>query len=265
MNLLFQTLALASLLATPTPSADERGDQLLGATRKGDLSAVRKLLDEGADVNTRTRYASTPLFFACDRGHVEIARLLIARGADVNVKDNFYNATALTWAMSKKHDELVALLVEHGVDVSEALNDAISEGDLKVFQLILDKGKLDQEMLDTGLLTATVLKSEKNEGMAKQLQEKGARPVNVALDEATLRGYEGQYSESGTNLTFAVKDSALNFVTSQASTPVHPRARDRFRFVQQGFDFVFERDGEGRVVAVRFPSRGGDLRLKKVN
>jgi len=119
------TLALASsvnlsLVGTVFASADERGDQLLAATRKGDLALVKQLLDEGANVNARTRYDSTPLFFACDRGHIEIARLLIERGADLNVKDNFYSATALGWAMSKKHDDIVALLIEKGVDATGA-------------------------------------------------------------------------------------------------------------------------------------------------
>ena len=252
-------------VATPSLLADERGDQLLAATRKGDVASVKRLLDEGANVNSRTRYDSTPLFFACDRGNLEMVKLLIERGADLNVKDNFYNATALTWAMSKKHDEIVALLVEKGVDVTEALGDSIREGDRKLLQLILDKGKLSQNALDDALLVATVMKNEKNDGMAALLEARGAKAIRFDVDDATLKNYEGKFSEGDTNLTFAVKEGQLNFVTPQASTPLVPSEKDRFRFVQGRLEFIFERDPGGSVTGLRFASRGGDMKLKRAN
>lgn len=134
--------------------ADELGDQLLAATRKGDLASVKQLLDKGADVNTKTRYESTPLFFACDRGHLEIARLLIERGAKLNVHDNFYNATALSWAMNKKHDAIVELMIDKGVDPSDALMSSVQNGDKKLFRLVLDKGTLSKPLLDSALTGA---------------------------------------------------------------------------------------------------------------
>ncbi len=256
------TLAAGSANATP---ADEKGELLLAATRKGDLAAVKNLLDEGANVNARTRYDSTPLFFACDRGHLEVARLLIERGADVNVKDNFYNASALGWAMSKKHESLVALLIEKGADASEALYGSIQGGDPVLFGLILEKGKLSQATLDEALLVATVLKNEKNAGMAKQLEDRGAKAIDFPVDEATLKTYEGKFTEGDTNLTFAVKEGKLNFVTPQASTPLTPIAKDRFKFVQSRLEFIFERDAQGAVSGLRFASRGGDMKLKRAN
>jgi ankyrin repeat protein len=259
-------LALALGLAALTPSsADEKGDLLLAATRKGDVASVKRLLDEGANVNARTRYNSTPLFFACDRGNLEIATLLISRGADLNVKDNFYNATALTWAMSKKHDAIVALLVEKGVDVTDALGGAAREGDRKLLDLILEKGKVTQAALDDALLVATVMKNDKNQGIAAVLEAKGAKAPSFVVDETALKAYEGKFSEADTNFTFAVKEGKLNFVTPQASTVLIPLSKDRFRFVQAGFDFNFERDAQGNVAGVRFASRGGDTKLKKVN
>jgi ankyrin repeat protein len=259
-------LALAICLVVGTPShADEKGDLLLAATRKGDVTSVKRLLDEGANVNARTRYNSTPLFFACDRGNLEIATLLISRGADLNVKDNFYNATALTWAMSKKHDAIVGLLIEKGVDVTDALAGAAREGDRKLLDLILEKGKVTQAALDDALLVATVMKNDKNQGMAAVLEAKGAKAPSFVVDETALKSYEGKFSEADTNFTFAVKEGKLNFVTPQASTVLIPLSKDRFRFVQAGFDFNFERDAQGNVAGVRFASRGGDTKLKKVN
>ena len=87
-------------------------EALSAATRKGDAAAVKKLLDEGVDVNTKYRYNRTALSFAADRGHVDVVKVLLERGADVNAKDTFYGATALLWAirpameLTPRHEEL---------------------------------------------------------------------------------------------------------------------------------------------------------------
>ena len=265
----FPALFLLALSLAPAPSAgplaDEKGEQLLAATRKGDLAEVRRLLDAGADVNARTRYDSTPLFFAADRGHVEVARLLIERGADLNVKDNFYNATALGLAMSKKHTAVVALFAEKGADVSEALSQSVQGGDQALFDLLLDKGKLTQAALDEALLIATAMPTEKNAPMAKALEAKGARALNYAVDGPTLKSYEGKYAEGDSNLTFQVKEGKLNFVSPQSPTPLVASARDRFKFVQAQLEFTFDRDAQGNVSGVRYLSRGGEVKLRKVN
>ena len=84
----------------PAPRCNDRAEALAEAARKGDAAAVKKLLDEGVDVNTKFRYGATALSYACDRGHLDVVKLLLDRGADVNVRDTFYSATPLTWAVS---------------------------------------------------------------------------------------------------------------------------------------------------------------------
>jgi uncharacterized protein len=114
-------------------ASSEKADALSEAARKGDAAAVKKLLDEGVDVNTKFRYNRTALSFAADRGNVEVVKVLLERGADVNVKDTFYNATALSWAISPamdrkvpQHDEVVRLLVTSGKLSAEVLSDALA-------------------------------------------------------------------------------------------------------------------------------------------
>jgi uncharacterized protein len=115
-----------------SPSAGDKGDALADAARKGDAAIVKKLLDEGVDVNTKYRYGATALFYACDRGHVDVVKLLIDRGADIHVKDTFYGATPLTWAVSPamgrkpQHVDVVRLLLAKGGYASEALSDALA-------------------------------------------------------------------------------------------------------------------------------------------
>lgn len=48
---------------------------------------MRSLLSAGATVNARDEESSTPLHYACVRGHVDAVRLLVAAGADVAAID----------------------------------------------------------------------------------------------------------------------------------------------------------------------------------
>src|SRR5439155_24934472 len=114
------------------------------AARGGDVAAVRKLLDEGVDVNTKYRYDRTALSFACDRGHLDVVKLLLDRGADVNIEDTFYHATPLTWAVSPalgrkpQHAEIVGLLLKRGAKRKDgALMGAVAAKDLEMTKTVL--------------------------------------------------------------------------------------------------------------------------------
>jgi ankyrin repeat protein len=127
-------LVLQSALpaAAQSSAPGEQADALAEAARKGDAAIVKKLLDEGVDVNTKYRYGATVLSYACDRGHVDVVKLLLDRGADPLVKDTFYNATPLTWAVSPamgrkpQHVEVVRLLLAKGGYDAETLSNALA-------------------------------------------------------------------------------------------------------------------------------------------
>jgi ankyrin repeat protein len=243
-------------------AADDLGEQLLAASRKGDVAVVKQLLDKGADVNAKNRYNSTPLFFACDRGHFEVAKLLIERGADMNVKDNFYNATALTWAMNKKHNDIVELMITKGVDATDAFRGSIQGNDQKMFQMVLEKGKVNQSLLDEGLLMAKIAKREE---MIKTLEGKGAKNIEIPIDEATAKLYEGKYQDGDSVFTFVIKDGKLAFSQQNGSIALIPVAKDQFRLIQFGLHFFFDRDEKGAVNGVRYTARGGETKMKKVS
>jgi len=86
----FWIFLLAMLI--PISCLADPAEDLLAAVRKGDASRVKVLLEQGADVNAKSPYGATALFFAADRGNMEIIRILIDHGADVKVKDTFYGA-----------------------------------------------------------------------------------------------------------------------------------------------------------------------------
>ena len=122
MQLLTTLLAVIALAQAPPPS---KADQLQDAARKGDAAAVKKLLDEGIDVNTKFRYGTTALFFACDHGHIDVVKVLLDKGADLTVKDSFYGFTPLMLAVSPaqtkkpEHTEIAKLLIARGAPGKE--------------------------------------------------------------------------------------------------------------------------------------------------
>jgi ankyrin repeat protein len=48
----------------------------------GHAEAVQALLEEGADVHAKTNGGGTPLHFACEGNHHDIAAMLRAKGAE---------------------------------------------------------------------------------------------------------------------------------------------------------------------------------------
>ena len=68
---------------------------LVEAAARGDVAEVRRLLDDGADVDERDAQGRTAVTAAALGDHVEVARVLIAAGADVDLQDSDRNNALL--------------------------------------------------------------------------------------------------------------------------------------------------------------------------
>lgn len=90
------------------------------AADDGDVEKVRQLLDQGEDVNRRTKHGWTPLHLAAKKNRLDVAALLIDRGADLNIVG--WGATPLQDAAFQNHGAMGELLRERGatVDASSA-------------------------------------------------------------------------------------------------------------------------------------------------
>jgi ankyrin repeat protein len=82
---------------------------LIDASLDGDLSRIRRLLRQGADVNFRNGVGMTALSLSAWKGYTEACRLLVESGADPNWKD-IHGETALHMAELSMHRETIEYL-----------------------------------------------------------------------------------------------------------------------------------------------------------
>lgn len=87
---------------------------LIEAIEAGDAAEVARLLESGADPNTRTRWGSTALIAAVQEGSLEMVELLLAHGADVRARDEG-GGTALHTGTRKL--EILRRLLDAGAEV----------------------------------------------------------------------------------------------------------------------------------------------------
>eukprot|EP01051_Picozoa_sp_SAG22_P016351 SAG22_NODE_2293_length_2748_cov_2.220838_2_plen_181_part_00 len=108
----------------------ENDSPIHDAARKGDATAVGRLLDAGAVdcnnqrlvfdehqlcvanvVNGFEGYGWPPLHDAVFAGHLDVMTLLLERGADVNMKTRSFGSTPLHWAAYAGQLEAAKLLI----------------------------------------------------------------------------------------------------------------------------------------------------------
>ena len=132
----FSSLAFGTM---PDTSYEE--GPLHTAAYHGDLSAVKALVKQSADVNEIGKISgNTPLHWAVNSGrvrivsfnpvtgipnfpkpdekqllnYIEIVRFLIQHGADVNIKGGYYGRTVLYQAVSEGKTAMAEILIEQG-------------------------------------------------------------------------------------------------------------------------------------------------------
>jgi hypothetical protein len=198
-----------SALALAQAPALTKAEQFQDAARKGDAVAVKKLLDEGVDVNTKFRYNATALFYACDHGHLDVVKVLLDKGADLSAKDTYYGFTPLMLAVGPAqkrkpvHTEIAKLLIAKGAPGKEvALNGAVQFSDASLAQAVLDSGGLTPGQLSDALETA---RAQNKTEIAALLEKAGAKPYpDFPIEASQLARLAGTYKNPAGTAEIAV-------------------------------------------------------------
>ena len=90
---------------------------LYAACQNGHVDAATLCLDRGADLDRPDNDGDTPLHGACFNGCIDAARLLLDRGAEVD-RANQEGATPLHAACVDRHVNLARLCFAHGADIN---------------------------------------------------------------------------------------------------------------------------------------------------
>jgi outer membrane protein assembly factor BamB len=252
LNIVLVVLALFG--SASSFAAGSRDQELWDAAGRGDAATVRRLLAEGADVNAKTRYGATALFFAADKAHLDVVSLLLERGADPNVKDSFYGFTPLFWAVERGAVEVALLLVQKGAnEPANALELAIKQKDARLGRAILERGPLDAAARALNRARAAEAKAEEIVALLDTAATKPEPPVPLPPDR--LQTYVASYrnEEAKATVDLALENGALVArAEGQAPLALVPIGENRFR------------GPEGKEAWLEFGGRGGTIEYVRV-
>jgi serine/threonine-protein phosphatase 6 regulatory ankyrin repeat subunit B len=119
---------------------------LYQAAESGDMSMLENLLAKGTDLDLESRhgtFSETALHAASDAGHLNVVKRLLEHGANLESRDS-RDKTALHTASEAGHLDIVKWLLEHGADLEStnyqdktALYIASESGQLEILQFLL--------------------------------------------------------------------------------------------------------------------------------
>ena len=257
------TLFVLALIGPVAAYAEEsdRNDAFWEAARTGELATVKRLHEDGFDVNELTPYGATALSFACDKGHLDVVRYLVENGADVNVTDTFYGFNPLGQALFGEHDEIVKLLLEKGAEGADSvLTTAAGRGNQELVAAALATGQIDADDVVHALEKAATLDDpEKIVAMLQSAEVKPGELTAIELDPAKLAGFAGKFKsdEVGMTIEVRVEDGALVAqAEGQQPLKLRPIAETRFEAVdapqiKMGFE------GRGGITERLIVEQGG--------
>ncbi len=192
-------IVAALILSVLTGAALATGQELMNAARRGDLEAVERLLDGGAEVDSTDRYGSTALAAAAVNGQREVVRLLLERGADPNLAESFYGARPLDTALffADRRDVALLLLAHGAEDRDRALTFAFRSDDLELATAAVDAGGIRESTL----AQLVELAAAKGESFQALLDRARSRPDPDAPDYSLeeLHRFTGLYEGFATD------------------------------------------------------------------
>jgi uncharacterized protein len=165
-------------------------EELIQATENKNGDTIKRLIEEGAEINTQDSDGRTSIMIATYNNDIETAKILIDAGADVNIQDDMKNNPFL-YAGAEGYLDILKHTIKAGADPSitnryggTALIPASEHGYVDVIKELLTNTDIDINHVNnlgwTALLEAIILNNgdEKQQQTVQLLIDHGA-DVNI--------------------------------------------------------------------------------------
>jgi len=145
----------------------ELGQELYVAAKWGHLNKVKKLLNNGADINYINKGShETPLHEASDEGFLPVVKYLVNHGANMEIK-NDKGRTPLYQAVDEGRTDVVKFLVSKGAKVDTKTNDgesilhlAVTKKNLDIVKTLVEDGNADLTITNAGKTPRQIAKGK---------------------------------------------------------------------------------------------------------
>jgi len=142
----FSINLVIALVLTAALGAQQQASPVADAAMRGDKTAIRDLLKQGADVNGAQGDGMSALHWAAERGDAELADMLIYAGANIAAVTRIGQYTPLHLAAKSGNAPLTKALLKAGAAVNarstnsgaSPLHMAASAGSAEVINILLD-------------------------------------------------------------------------------------------------------------------------------
>lgn len=193
---------LMSVGESPSEFATGGNTCLCTAALCGKLDVCKFLVEEKSiDINEKNQFGKKPIFYATEKGHVDIVKFFISKGADVN-EVGYDGVPLLFLAYQKGQMEVHKILIENGAETNcndknglNLLHYSATKNDKQTAQICIDNGANINEAREIDHLTPYLIACYSGSLEFLQfLEEKGA-----VIDLESCNGVGPVYaaSESG--------------------------------------------------------------------
>ena len=185
------------------------------------------LIQQGAEMNTESKFGETPLQVAAHKNSVGVAKLLLEQGSEVNTK-NDGGETPLHDAARYNSVEVAKLLLQHGAKVNTKknigdtpLHVAAYHNRVEVAKLLLAQGAEVKTKSGNGVTPLHIAARRNSVEVAKLLLAQGADISTTDKDnESCLRCMQKKYKNNDLQDTYRAFPNGVELVYSNPAVIV---------------------------------------------
>lgn len=228
--------------------AEDRGEALIDAARRGDQAEVEKLLADGVDINSAPKFNITALWQAVSKEHHDVIEVLLDAGANPDITDSVWQVPPL---MLTNNLEIISLLVAHEASATDVkLREASAGGSIELVKAIVEAKTLDDQILADALAQAV---NSKQDEVVTFLNEttNGRLPAAPTVATELLESYAGKYIGLRMNQVEIRVDNGRLIHGSAGAGGVQLVPRSDTRFQSGGYTYEFDAKPDGTVSYTR--------------